>query len=89
MMGFGVEGGGCYGHNGADNANGVRIFLFDRRVLDAAAFKLTGEASVQSGVGLGIWRLSRIGEAIQEVGRHNRPPRLRNRLFTKSVEVIG
>ena len=61
--------------------------MFDLRVLNTVGFKLVGEASVQFGVGLGVWRLSRVREAIQEVGRHNRPPRLRNRLFTKSVQA--
>ena len=52
-----------------DNAKAGSLFLFDRRVLNAVGFKLMGEASVQSGLGLGFWGFSKIWEAIQEVGR--------------------
>ena len=61
------------------------LFSFDRRILQAIGFELLGETSVQSGVGLGIERISWVGEAIQEVGRRNCPPCLRNQLFPKSV----
>ena len=77
MSGFGVGGGGCCCHDGVDNAEGDGLFSFERMVLDAIGFKLTGEASVQSGVGLGVCRISREGEAIQEVGHRNHPPCLR------------
>ena len=50
-------------------------------------FKLTGETSIHSGVDLGVWRLSWVGEAIQEVGRRNFPPCLRNRLLPKPVHL--
>ena len=73
MAGFGVGGRGRFSHNGVDNSEGGGLLSFYRRVLDIVGFKLMGEASVQSGVGLGIWRLSRVGEAIQEVGFRNRP----------------
>ena len=55
-----------------DNTKGEGLLLFDRRVIDTVGSKLTGEASFQSGVGLGVWRISRVGEAIQEVGCRNR-----------------
>ena len=64
------------------------LFSFDWRVLKAVSFKLPGETSFRSGVGLGIGRFSWVGEAIQEVGRRNLPPCLRNRLFPKSVHVL-
>ena len=70
-----------------NNSEGGGIFLFDRRVLDAVGFKLTFETYVKSGVGLGVWRISWVGEAIQEVGCHNIPPCLRNQLFPKSVQA--
>ena len=73
MTGLGVRGGVGCGQDGANNAEGGGLFLFERRVLDAVGFKMTGEASVQPGAGLGIWRLSRAREAIQEVGLQNCP----------------
>ena len=51
-------------------------------------FKLTGETSIHSGVDLGVWRLSWVGEAIQEVGRRNFPPCLRNRLLPKLIQAL-
>ena len=90
MSFFGVVGGGggrC-SHDVVYNSEGGGLFSFDWRVLGALGFNMTGEDSVQSGVGLGVWRLSRVGEAIQEVGRQNHPPRLRNRLLTKSVQLL-
>ena len=61
MTGFGVGGDGRCGHNGVDNAEGGGLFLFDQRVLDAVGFNLKGDASVQSGVSLGVWRISGVG----------------------------
>ena len=87
MSGFRVGGGGCCSHDGVDNAKGGSLFLFYQRILDAVGFKLTGEASLRSSVRLGAWRISRVGEAIREVGCLNLPPRLRNRLFPKLVQA--
>ena len=42
---------------------------------------LTGETPVQSGVGLCIWGISWVVEAIQELGCRNHQPRLRKRLL--------
>ena len=39
-------------------------------------------------MGLGIYGLSRVGEAIQEVVLRNHPQRLRNQLFPKLVQVL-
>ena len=64
MTGFGVGVDGCCVHDRLDNTKGGGLFLFGRRVLDAVGFKLKSEASVQSGVGLDVWRLSRVREAI-------------------------
>ena len=77
MSGFGVGFGDRCSHDGVDNSEGDGLFLFDRRVLDAIGFNPTDEASVHSSVGLGVWRLSRVEEAIQDVGRRNCPPCLR------------
>ena len=87
LTGFGVVGDCRCGHNGVDNAKGGGIFSFERRVLNAVGFNMTGEATAQSSVSLGVWRLSCFREAIQEVDRRNCPPFLRNRLFPKSVQV--
>ena len=46
------------------NAKGGGLLLLDRRVLNVVGFNLTGEASVQSGVGLFVGRISWVGEAI-------------------------
>ena len=46
MTGFGVGFGGHRSQFGLDNAKGGGLLLFDRKVLDAIYFKLTGEASV-------------------------------------------
>ena len=51
-------------------------------------FKLIGETPVQSGVGLGVWRLFWVREATQEVGWRNYPPCLINRLFPKSAHAL-
>ena len=70
-----------------DDAEWGGLFLFDRRVLKAVCFKLPGEASVQSDVGLDIMGGSWVGKAIQKVGRRNCPPCLRNQYFPKSVRA--
>ena len=61
---------------------------FGQRVLDAVGSRLLGKTSVQSGVDLGVGRLSWVREAIQEVSRHNCPSFLRNQLFPKSVYTL-
>ena len=70
-----------------DDAEWDGLFSFDPRVLKAVGFKLLGEMSVQSGVGLGVGGFSWVGEAIQEVGCRNCPQCLKNRLFSKSVHA--
>ena len=54
-----------------DDAEWDGLFLFDRRVLKTVGLKLPGKSSVQSSVGLGVRKISLVGEAIQEVGRCN------------------
>ena len=68
-----------------NDAEWDRLFSLYQRVLQAVGFKLPGETSVQSGVGLGAGRLSWVREAIEEVGCRNYLPCLRTRLFPKSV----
>ena len=85
LTGFGVRGEGCCGDDGVDDAEWDGHVLFDQRFLLAVGFELPGEMSVQSCVGLGIGRISWVREAIQEVGRRNCPPCLRNQLFPKSL----
>ena len=66
-----------------DDAKWDGLFSFDWRVLQAVGFELPGKTSVQSSVSLGVGRFSWVGEVIQEVGRRNFPPYLRNHLFPK------
>ena len=44
-------------------------------------------------MGLGVWAVSGIGKTIHEAGNQNRPPCLRNRIFTdlvhKMIGVVG
>ena len=87
MTSFGVRGGGCRSHDKLDDSEGGVLLSIDRRVLNAVGFKLTGEVSVQSGVGLFTGEGSWVREAIQEVVHCNRLPRLRNRLFPKSAQT--
>ena len=68
-----------------DDAEWDGHVLFDQRFLQAVGFELTGEMSVQSGVGLGVGGLSWVREATQDVGCRNFPPCLRNQLFPKLV----
>ena len=78
-------GAGCTchrGHNGVDYAKGVSLLLIDTWLLGTICFKLTGEASVQSSVGLGVWVIYWVREAIQEVGCRNFPICLRNQPFS-------
>ena len=85
---FGVGGDGRCGHYGVDNVEGGSVFLFYRRELHGVGFKLAGEVSVQSSVCLGVWRLSGVWEANEEVGRCNLSTRLRNRPFSNSVQAL-
>ena len=68
-----------------DNAEEDEFLSSDQRILDPVGFKLPGEMHVQSAVGLGVCWLSGLWEAIQEVGRRNRPPCLRYQLLPKLV----
>ena len=88
LTGFGIGGEGCCGDDGLGDAEWDGLFSFYRRVLQAVGFELPGETSVQSGVGLGVKKLSWVREAIQEVGRRNCPPCLRKRIFPKLVHSV-
>ena len=57
LTGFGVGREGCCSNDGIDDAKQDGLFSFDRRVFNTIGFKLPGETSVQSGVGLGVRRL--------------------------------
>ena len=80
-----VGGGGSCGHDGLDDAQGGVFSLFDWRIFHTIGFELVGEAPAKDGVSLGLRGVSGVGEAIQEVGRCNSPPCLRNQLFPKST----
>ena len=64
LTGFGIGGEGCCGDNGVNDAKWDGLFSFDWRFLQAVGFEVPGETSIQSGVGLGVRRLSWVGEAI-------------------------
>ena len=65
LVGFVIGGEGCGGDDGVANTELDSLFSLDRRVLQDIFFKLPGETSVHSSVGLGVWRLSWVVEAIQ------------------------
>ena len=85
MVGSGVGGGSCVGDDGLDDPEWDCLFSSDRGIFEAVGLELPCEALVESSVRLGVGRFSGVGETIQEVGRCNRPPCLRNRFFPKSV----
>ena len=87
MPGFGVKGGGCRGHDGVEDAQGSGILPLDWGIFDLISLELSGEALFQADVSLGVGGVSRVGEAIQEVGRCNCPPCLINQLFPNSVHL--
>ena len=87
MSGICVGGGGSRGSNGLDNTQGGSFSPLDRRIFDSLSFELAGEAPVHADVSLGVRGVSRVREVVQEVGRCNRPPCLRNLFFTKLVHL--
>ena len=78
MVGSGVGGGICLGDDGLDDPEGDCLFSSDRGIFEAVGLKLPGEALVEPSVCSGVRRFYGVGETIQEVGRCNRPPCLRN-----------
>ena len=87
MVGSGVGGGSCVGDDGLDDPEWDCLFSSDRGIFEAVGLELPCEALVESSVRLGVGRFSGVGETIQEVGRCNRPPCLRNQFFPKSVHL--
>ena len=85
VVGSGVGGGSCRGNDGVHDSQGGGLFLSDRGVFKTIGLELLREALVKPGVCLGVGRFSGVGQIIQEVGRRNRPPCLRNRFFPKLV----
>ena len=67
MTGFWVGGGDCHGHDGLDDDKGDSLASLDWKVFNAVGFKMTGEASVQYGLGLG-----RLSGGFLESGRPSR-----------------
>ena len=76
------------GHVGVDNAKGCRLIALSMWILDAVGFKLMNEAPLNYSLGLGVQGSSGIREAVQEVGFHYLPLRLRNQLFPKSFQAF-
>ena len=67
--------------------------MFDWSVHDLVGFDLSGKFYSQSDIGLGVGGVSEVWEAIQEVGRYNRPPCLIKiflpKLFHSALGVLG
>ena len=61
--------------------------MSDRGIFEFVGLELPCEALVESSVRLGVRQFSGVGQTIQEVGRCNRPPCLRNQFFPKSVHL--
>ena len=78
MTDFWVSGSCFCGHDGVEDTKGGGHLSPNKWVLNAVGFKLTGEAPVQYGVGLGVWGISWAGEATQETSSYNYPQFLRN-----------
>ena len=93
VVGSGVRGGSCLRDDGVHDSRGEGLFSSDGGIFEPVGLELLREALVKTGVCLGVGRFSGVGQTIQEVGRCNRPPFLRNRLFPKlvhpSLEVLG
>ena len=87
MVGSDVRGGSCLGENGVHNSQGGGLFSSDGGIFEPVGLEFLCEALVGPGVCLGVSRFSGAGQTIQEVGRCNRPPCLRNRFFPKSVHL--
>ena len=85
MVGSGVGGVSCLGNDGLDDPKGGCLFSSDRGIFEAVGLELPCEALVDPSVRLGVGWFSGVGETIQEVGRCNCPPSLRNQFFPKSV----
>ena len=93
VVGSGVGGGSCLGNDGLDNSKGDGLFSSVRGIFEPVDLELPCEALVDPGVCLEVGRFSGVGQTIQEVGRCNRPPCLRNQFFPKSahpaLRVLG
>ena len=85
---LGIGGGGYRGHIVFDNVKGGILLLLGRRVLDTVGYKLMGDMSIQTGVGLSVWSIYWVREVILKLGRRNCTPCLRNQLFTKLVQSL-
>ena len=85
LVGLGVGGGHCRGHNRVNYSQGGGFCPLDWEIFDPVGFELPGKALAKTGASLCVRGVSGIGHAIQEVGRCNCSPYLRNRLFPKSV----
>ena len=85
VVGSGVGGVSCLSDDGVHDSQGGGLFSSGRGVFEPVGLELPCGALVDPGVCLEVGRFSGVGQTIQEVGRCNRPPCLRNRFFPKSV----
>ena len=85
VVGSGIGGDNCLGDNGVQDSKWDGLFSSDRGIFEPVYLELPCEALVEPGVYLGVSRFPGVGQTIQEVGRCNLPPCLRNRFFPKLV----
>ena len=67
------------------NSQGDGIFSLDRRIFEPICLEFLCETLVKPSVCLGVRQFPGVRKTIQEVGRCNCPPCLRNQLFPKLV----
>ena len=87
VAGSGVGGGSFLVDDGLDDSEGDCLFLSDRGIFEAVALEFPCEALVEPSVCFGVSRFSGVRQTIQEVGRCNCPPCLRNRFFPKLFQM--
>ena len=87
VVGSGVGGGSCRGDDGVHNSQGGGLFSSDKGIFEPVGLELPCDALVEAGVCLDVGRFFGAGQTIQEVGRYNCPPCLKNRFFLKLVHL--
>ena len=78
MVGSGVGGSGCHGDDGVKDSQGDGLFLLEGGIPDPIGLALLSEALVEPGVRLRVGCFYGVRQTIQELGRCNSPPCMRN-----------
>ena len=71
-----------------NDSQGDDLFSSDKGILETVGLEFPRKALVEPGVSLGVGWFYGVGKNIQEVGRCNSPPCLRNRFFPKLVHPV-